>query len=91
MKAISKYYNEKGLKTRVYEASQENVDNTFDIKGNHLIINLKDYDVDSCTKEIKQLKTAEEVNITSLSKYIAYFSEVATNARAKKIKTSECF
>jgi predicted ATPase len=83
--AISDYYNASGLKTRVYESSVENLDETFDIKCNNLDIKLADISIDSCSAEIKQVKSATEESISSLSNYFKYYSSQITNERAKTI------
>ncbi len=89
LKAISRAYNEKGLKTKVYEASSEHLNDHFDIKGTKLEINLKDFGIHDCSKEISFIKKISEINITSISNYKNYFSEKTTNARAKKLKISD--
>lgn len=88
LKSISKAYNKKGLKTRVYEASAVHINEHFDIKGNNLTIDLAEYNIDDCKSEIAFLRSLSEVDVTSPSKYVGYFSEEITNERAKKIKVN---
>ncbi len=88
LKSISKAYNKKGLKTRVYEASTEHINDQFDIKGSHLTIDLAEYGIDDCKNEIAFLRNVAEVAITNPSQYAGYFSEEITNERAKKIKVN---
>ena len=85
LEAISQHYNCIGLKTSVYQSSSINLSDVFDIKGNKLSVNLEDFGIDSCSSEIRTLKSAKEGNITSLSRYRTFYVAQQTNARAKSI------
>lgn len=85
LRAISKYYNENGLKTSVYESSNENLNDSFDIKGSNLNVEIADINIDSCAAEISFLKSATEKSSTSLSNYHKFYSSKMTNARANSI------
>jgi predicted ATPase len=85
LKAIAKHYSENGIDARVYESASDRLDDIFDIKGRDLTINLDTHGINYCSDEIESLRGAGEVAITSLSKYVVYFTEKSTNRNAKKI------
>lgn len=85
LKAIAKHYSDKGIDASVYESASDRLDDIFDTKGKDLTINLNNHSINYCSDEIKALRTAGEVGVTSLSKYVAYFSAKSTNKNAKKI------
>jgi len=85
LRAIAKYYADNGIDARVYESASDRLDEIFDIKGRDLTINLNNYGINYCTTEIKALRTAGEVGVTSLGKYVAFFEAKSTNRNAKKI------
>ncbi len=89
LKAIARHYSESGLKTRIYEATNEHVDNRFDLKGSGFAIKLPEQGIDDCHAELDHLRSVQEPNVTSLSSYVAYYSSVVTNARAKAIKGAD--
>ena len=89
LRAIARHYNERGLKTRVYEATNDDVGDRFDIKGSSFSIELSVHGVDDCRSEFEHLRSVQEPNVTSLSSYAAYCSSVVTNARAKTIKGTD--
>ena len=85
LKAIAKHYSENGIDTSVYESASDRLDEIFDTKGKELTVNLNDYNINYCTSEIEELRNAGEVDVTSLTKYRAYFEAKNTNRSAKKI------
>jgi len=85
LKAIAKHYSEKGIDARVCESASDRLDEIFDTKGRNLAINLSAHDINYCTDEIKALRGACEVAVTSLSKYVNYFKVTNTNKNANKI------
>lgn len=85
LKAIAKHYSENGIDAQVYESASDRLDEIFDIKGKDLTINLNTYGINYCSDEIKALRSASEVAITSLSKYVNYFKATNTNKNANKI------
>jgi predicted ATPase len=85
LKAIAKHYSENGIDARVYESASDRLDEIFDTKGRSLTINLGAYDINYCTDEIKVLRGASEVAVTSLGKYVNYFKVTNTNKNANKI------
>ena len=85
LKAIAKHYTENGIDAKVYESASDRLDEIFDTRGRDLKINLNDHDLNYCHNEINALRTAVEVDVTSLSKYVAYFAAKSTNRNAKKI------
>jgi predicted ATPase len=85
LRAIAKHYAKNGIDARLYESASDRLDEIFDVKGRDLKINLNDQDIDYCSNEINALRTAGEVGVTSLGKYVAYFAAKSTNRNAKKI------
>ncbi len=83
--AIAKHYTENGVDAKVYVPASDRLDEIFDTKGKDLTINLNNYEMNYCTNEIETLRTAVEIDVTNLSKYIAYFAAKSTNRNAKKI------
>ncbi len=85
LKSIAKYYAENGIDTKVYKSASDRLNELFDTKGKDLTINLDNQNIDYCSDEIETLRDAAEVDITSLSKYVAYFASKNTNRNAKNI------
>jgi len=86
LKALSTYYNGKGFKTGVYESNAKKIDDVFDLKGTTLTINVRDFEIDDCASELTSIRNATEKEVTSLSKYLLYYSADATNKISKNIK-----
>ncbi len=89
LKALSKYYNGKGFKTEVYESSSKKIEDVFDLKGSQLKIDIEKLGFDICSSELTSLRNATEKEITSLSKYLLYYSSDATNKISQKIKVDK--
>lgn len=89
LKALSKYYNGKGFKTEVYESSSKKIDDVFDLKGSQLKVDIEELGIDKCSTELTSLKNATEKEVTSLSKYLLYYSADATNKISKNIKVDK--
>lgn len=85
LRALSRYYNNKGYKTEVYESNSQHLDDVYDIKGLNFNVNISDYGIDDCENEIKDIKESKEIEITSISKYFQHFSIEETNKISKKI------
>jgi len=85
LRAIAKHYAENGIDASVYESASDRLDEIFDTKGRDLTINLDNHKINYCTDEIKALRTAGEIGVTNLGKYVAYFAAKSTNRNAKKI------
>ena len=85
LNAIAKHYSENGIDASVYESASDRLDEIFDTRGRDLSINLNNYGIEYCANEIGSLRTAGEVGVTSLSKYVTYFAARGTNRNAKKI------
>jgi ABC-type cobalamin/Fe3+-siderophores transport system ATPase subunit len=85
LKAIAKHYAENGVDARVYESASDRIEDIFDIKGRDLTINLDTFGINYCSDEIEALRSAGEVAVTALSKYVGYFAAKNTNRNAKKI------
>jgi len=89
LKALSKHYNGKGFKTEVYESSSKRIDDVFDLKGTQLNIDIEQLGIDICSNELTSLRNATEKEVTSLSKYLLYYSADATNKISKYIKVDK--
>ncbi len=89
LKALSKHYNGKGFKTKVYESNSKKIDDVFDLKGSQLKIDIEQLGIDSCSTELTSLRNATEKEVTSLSKYLLYYSADATNKISKYIKVDK--
>ena len=89
LKAIAKYYAKKGISASRYESGSDNLKNIFDLNGKKLKVDLKDYEIGYCNKEIDFIRKSHEVDITSLSKYRQFFSESLTNRKANKVKIKD--
>ncbi|MEW7996286.1 MAG: hypothetical protein AB2825_17830 [Candidatus Thiodiazotropha endolucinida] len=89
LNAIAKHYSGSGVDAKVYEPASDRLDDIFDTKGKDLSINLNTYSINYCSDEIEALRSAQEVAVTGLSKYLAYFTAKNTNRNAKKILFKE--
>lgn len=89
LKALSKHYNGKGFKTKVYESNSKKIDDVFDLKGSQLKIDIEQLGIESCSTELTSLRNATEKEVTSLSKYLLYYSADATNKISKYIKVDK--
>jgi len=85
LKAIADHYSANGVDAKVYVPASDRLDEIYDTKGSNLSINLNKYEVNYCTDEIKALRTAREVDVASVRKYVDYFEAKSTNRNAKKI------
>lgn len=89
LRAIARHYAEDGIDARVYESASDRLDEIFDTKGKDLTINLNDHGLNYCSNEINALRTAAEVGVTSLGKYVTYFAATHRSRNAKKILLKE--
>ena len=85
LKAIEKHYLENGKVAKLFESASDKLGDLFDTKGKDLTINLNTYGINYCTNEIEALRATNEVGVTSLNKYVAYFDSESTNRNANKI------
>ena len=85
LRAIAKHYSENGIDARVYESASDRLDEIVDTRGRDLSINLNNHGIDYCSNAIESLRTAGEVGVTSLSKYVAYFAAKSTSRNARRI------
>jgi hypothetical protein len=77
--AIAKHYLKCGIDAKVFESGGDRLDEIFDVKGKSLSINLEPHNVNYCTDEIKSLRTAAEVDVTSTTKFKAFFETKVSN------------
>jgi len=87
--ALSVYFNAKGHRTTVYKSNDLELSEVFDLKGNDFNISLSEFGIDDCVKEIESLRSAKEVEITSLAKYQQHFSVTETNKKSQKLKIKD--
>jgi len=85
LKALSKYYNGKGYSTSVYESNSTHLNDVYNVKGTDLEIVLEDLEIDNCEEEFQIIRESVEEEVTSISKYLQYFSNEATNKISQKI------
>jgi hypothetical protein len=86
LEAIAGFYANKGIATKRFESGSTNIADHYDLKGKNISITLADYGIDYCEKDIDLIKKAQEKDVTSLSRYLQFFSKTITNIKAKKIK-----
>ncbi|MCG8430403.1 MAG: hypothetical protein MJA29_04445, partial [Candidatus Omnitrophica bacterium] len=89
LKAIAKHFCDKGIEAEVYVSASDRLDDIFDIKGKNLTLNLDTHDINYCKDEIEELREAQEVSVTSLSKYVSFFRTKTTNKNAKRMKLKD--
>lgn len=87
--AIASYYSAKGIKCKKFESGSVKLDDAYDLAGKNLKLDLKDHEISYCNKEIELIKLAQEVQITSISKYKQFFSDNLKNKKAQKIKIKD--
>lgn len=85
LEALSKHFNGKGYKTNVYKSNDTHLDDFCDIKASKLDCNVSEFGIKECQAEIRLLRTAVEVEITSLINYHSHFSVEETNKISRKL------
>jgi predicted ATPase len=85
LEAIAKHYTKSGIDAKVYESAADRLDDSFDVKGRNLSLNLNARDISYCQDEIQAIRNAVEVDVTSTAKFRAFFETAASNKNAKKI------
>jgi predicted ATPase len=89
LRAISKHYSNKGIACKSFESGSDKLGQAYDIDGKDLTIDLNDYKIEYCNKEIDLIRAASEANITSISRYLNYFDRSLKNKKAQKIKIKD--
>lgn len=89
LEAIAGYYAGKGISAKKFESGSTNLADYYDLKGKKISIALADYGIDYCDKDIDLIKNAQEKDVTSLSRYLRFFSKTITNIKARKIKVKD--
>ncbi|MBC8287147.1 MAG: hypothetical protein H8E42_06700 [Nitrospinae bacterium] len=87
--AIGNYYSHKGIGCRKFEAGSGTLEELYDFGGKNLQLDLNDYEIKYCQKEIEFVKKAQEVSITSLSKYMNFYKGKSANKKANNIKIKD--
>jgi len=85
LRAIAKHYTKNGIEAKVYESASGRLNDIFDVKGKALSINLNSYGINYCQDEIQAVRSAVEVDVTSLVKFKAFFETAVSNKNAKMI------
>lgn len=85
LEAIAKHYTKNGIAANVYESASGRLDEIFDVKGKGLSINLNTCGISYCQDEIQVMRTAVEVDVTSVTKFKAFFESTVSNKNAKLI------
>jgi predicted ATPase len=86
LEAIAKYYSNIGIKASVFESAPDKLSDRFDIKGKNIDKDLDASLANNCVHEIRNLKSAKELDITSLHKYLDYFRSENKNKNAGIMK-----
>jgi|SRR5690554_109863 len=86
LRALSKYYNDSGFKTNVYESNALKLEKVYDLKGKKLTAKVGQFDLDECDEELDLISKATEQPVTRLSEYYQFFLIEETNKISKKIK-----
>ncbi|QDU16514.1 hypothetical protein CA11_43460 [Gimesia maris] len=89
LESIAKHYSDAGIDANVYKSASDRLEIIYDTKGKDLNIDLKDHGIDYCTNNVKFLRAAGEIDITNLSKYVAYFTATNNNQNANKLRLKE--
>ena len=85
LQAIAKHYTNNGIDAKVYESGSGRLNDIFDVKGKDLSINLSNYGINYCQDEILAVRAAVEVDVTSVTKFKAFFETNVSNKNAKLI------
>jgi len=91
LEAIAGYYASKGIHAHKFESGSADIDEIYDLncKKKRIPMDLKDYGIDYCNKEIDSIKKAQEVDVTSISRYLQFYSDEIKNKKAKTIKVKD--
>lgn len=89
LEAIAKHYCDNGIEAEVYLSASDRLDKIFDTKGQSLTLNLDTYGINYCQDEIEAIREAQEVSVTSLSRFVSHFSAKKSSKNAKKIRLKE--
>lgn len=89
LEAIAKHYSNKGITAKVFESGASKLDDIYRLKSKSMVIDLEDYNIDYCTNEIELIKNSKEENVTSMSSYEQYFSNITKNKNAQKISIKD--
>lgn len=85
LSAIAKHYTKNGIDAKVYESASGRLNDIFDVKGKGLSINLNSHDISYCQDDIQVVRTAIEMDVTSVTKFKAFFESTVSNKNAKLI------
>lgn len=85
LEAIAKHYTKSGIDARVFESAAGRLEDIFDVRGRNLSLNLNNHDISYCQDDIQAVRRTVEVDVTSTTKFKAFFETAASNKNAKKI------
>ncbi len=89
LEAIARHFANKGINSYKFESGSSNLADIYDLDCKKISIDLLNYGISYCKKEIDFIKKAQETDVTSLSKYRQFYSEKIKNANANKIKIKD--
>ena len=85
LNAISKHYSDKGIEASVFTPADDKLEDIYDLKGKDITLNLERFGINYCTDEILEVRSATEVDVTSIHNYLNYFRTKSSNRNAKKL------
>jgi ABC-type cobalamin/Fe3+-siderophores transport system ATPase subunit len=86
LRALAKHYSDAGHKAEVFESNQIDLSKRYDLSGSGYKLNLSELPVESCQSEFDKVRAATEKGVTSMKKYLEYFSVTETSKISKRIK-----
>lgn len=89
LEAIASHYANKGISAYKFESASSDLNEIYDLNGERLKIDLKDYNISYCNKDIDFIRKAHEADVTSIYKYRQFYSGKLTNINAKRIKAKD--
>ena len=87
--AIAAHYSSIGRGCRKFESGSEKLDDVYDLSGKQLHVALENYGIAYCNQEIESIRLAQEVNVTSISRYKQFYSQSQRNKKANNIKIKD--
>jgi len=89
LNSLSRYYNERGYRTKVYASNEQHISTVYDLSGTNLSVDAQTIGVSECVDEISLVRSATETDITSISAYTRYYATEETNRIARSIRVSK--
>jgi predicted ATPase len=89
LRALSKYYNDIGFKTTVYESNALKLEQVHDLRGNNFSTSVSHHGIDECKDELAFIRSATEKAVTRLTEYHQYYLIEETNRISKDLKVKD--